>query len=420
MPLRSALLVLTAASVTAAGVVALASRAPASLRHAEPGRAATDPALGTDFTEEQVARGRAYSRPGYVGFVVATLLEILLFAVLARGPWSRLVQRVETIPGGWLVHAAVLGALAALLLWSLTLPLAYMRGYVIEHAWSLSTQSVGGWLSDRARAVLVSSVVSGLTAVAFFAVVRWQPRTWWVWGWLSFSALTAVLVFVWPVAIAPLFNRFTPLQDAALERRVRALARAADVDVDEVLVADASRRTTAENAYVAGVGGTRRLVLYDTLLHAGAEDETLYVVGHELGHEVEHHVERNLFVAAGGLLIGFALLGWLGTRGELWSWAGAAGVDDLRAIPLLLLIASVITVGALPVQNAISRRFEARADEIALELTGDPATATRVLRRLALTNLADLRPPPAAVAVLYSHPPIPQRIRSAMASGREP
>jgi STE24 endopeptidase len=318
------------------------------------------------------------------------------------------------------VHAAVLGALAALLLWALTLPLAYVRGYVIEHAWSLSTQSVGGWLSDRARAVLVSSVVSGLTAVAFFAVVRWQPRTWWVWGWLSFSALTAVLVFVWPVAIAPLFNRFTPLQDAALERRVRALARAADVDVDEVLVADASRRTTAENAYVAGVGGTRRLVLYDTLLHAGAEDETLYVVGHELGHEVEHHVERNLFVAAGGLLIGFALLGWLGTRGELWSWAGAAGVDDLRAIPVLLLIASVITVGALPVQNAISRRFEARADEIALELTGDPATATRVLRRLALTNLADLRPPPAAVAMLYSHPPIPQRIRSAMASGREP
>src|SRR3712207_6417716 len=104
MPLRSALLLLTAASLTAAAVVALASRAPASLREADPDRAATDPARGADFTQEQVARGRAYSRPGYLGFIFAIALEITLFLVLARGPWSRLVQRTESIPGGWIVH----------------------------------------------------------------------------------------------------------------------------------------------------------------------------------------------------------------------------------------------------------------------------------------------------------------------------
>ena len=175
-------------------------------------------------------------------------------------------------------------------------------------------------------------------------------------------------------------------------------------------MADASRRTTAENAYVAGFAGTRRLVLYDTLLRAGKSDETLFVVGHELGHEVEHHVLRGLFLASGGILLGSAVLAWLSTRDGLWRWAGASGVADLRAWPLLLLFATVATLLTLPVQNAFSRRFEATADRIAIRLTKDPATATRVLRRLGLSNISDLRPPAIAVAVLYSHPPIPDRI----------
>ena len=420
MDARSAVVVLLLASLAAAGAVALVSRAPAELRNAEPGPAADTASRGARFTAEQVARGAAYSRPGYLGFVLCAVLELGLLVVLARGPWRALVERVAGLPGGWVVHAAVLALVVAALTWMVALPLGYVRGYVVEHAWGLSTQDLGGWLSDRLRSLAVTAIVAAITAVAFFGIVRWQPRAWWILGWAAFTALTAALVFLWPVVIAPLFNRFTPLEDQALAGRVRGLARAAHLDVDEVLVADASRRTTAENAYVAGLGGTRRVVLYDTLLRAGTEEETLFVVGHELGHEAEGHVVKFLLLSSAGLFVGFAVLAWLSLRRDVWAWAGAAGVGDLKAIPLLLLFATAMSLLSLPVQNLFSRRFEAKADRVAIRLTRDPATATSVLRRLALSNLADLDPPALAVAVLYSHPPIPERIEAIMAVSERP
>jgi STE24 endopeptidase len=411
--------VLAAAALATAGAVALAARAPASLRAAEPGRAALDPARGARFSDEQVRRGAAYSRPRYLAFALGVTLEIVLVVVLARGPWTGLVDRIERLPGGWALHAAVAGVAVAVIASLVTLPLAYVRGYAIEHAWGLSTQDVMGWLSDRGRALAVGAATSAITAVAFFGVVRWQPRTWWVWGWIAFTGLSAALVFLWPVVVAPLFNRFTPLEEG-LAARVRALARAAEVEVEEVLVADASRRSTVENAYVAGLGSTRRIVLYDTLLRDGREQEALYVAAHELGHEAERHVLKGLLLSAAGLLVGFAALAWLSSRPGLWSWAGARGVGDLRALPALMLFGAVMGLVVLPVQNTVSRSFEKRADEIAVALTGDPETATRVLRRLALNNLADLRPPAPVVLALYSHPPIPQRIEALPRSAAGP
>jgi STE24 endopeptidase len=191
------------------------------------------------------------------------------------------------------------------------------------------------------------------------------------------------------------------------------------VTVDDVLVSDASRRTTAENAYVAGIGSSKRLVLYDTLIDAGSEDETLYVVAHELGHRAEGHVVQNVIIASVGLLGGFAALAWLARRDGLWSWGGAEGISDLRAVPLLMLFVTVVTLVLLPAENLISRAHERKADEIALELTGDPSTAVRTFRRLAFSNLADLRPHPLAVAVLFTHPSIPDRIEAALQSERD-
>jgi STE24 endopeptidase len=262
-------------------------------------------------------------------------------------------------------------------------------------------------------------VTSAIAALVFFAVVRWQPRTWWVLGWGAFTALTAIMFFLWPVVIAPLFNRFTPLEAGPLNDRARALAEEAGVPVDEVLVADASRRTTAENAYVAGLGRTKRLVLYDTLLKSDREDQTLFVVAHELGHQAKNHVLKNLAIASAGLFAAFAFLGWLGGRAAFWDWSGASGPGDLRAIPLLVLLSIGLTLVATPVESALSRRDEAEADRVAIRLTDDPGAAVSAFRRLALANLADLDPPGIAVAAFYSHPPIPDRIDAVLATRRE-
>lgn len=408
------LVAIVALSFAGAALVALASRAPAELRNAEPPPDATDPALGASFTERQVERHGVYRRGAYGAYGVSVVLQIVILLLLGRGPLRAVVDAVGRLPGGWVTQALAAAVVVALAGWAAQLPLGYVRGYVVQHDWGLSTQGAVAWFVDQLRGLLVGGVVAAIAAVTFFGLVRWQPRTWWVWGWAGFTALTALLFFLYPVLIAPLFNRFTPLDDPRLEIRIRALADDAGVAVDEVLVSDASRRSTVENAYVAGLGATRQVVLYDTLLAAGDEQETLYVVAHELGHEVEDHVLKNLALSSAGLLVGFAALAALATT-RVWSWGGADGIADPAAIPLLLVFATVAGLILLPIQNGISRRFEARADQIALELTHDPDTAIRVHRRLAFSNIADLRPPAPAVWLLYSHPPIADRIGAAVA-----
>ena len=408
-----AVAIVTLVAIAGATIVALASRTPSNVRNADPDRAATDPSLGATFTDAQVARHAAFRGPGYLALAVTLITQIALLLLLARGPFVRLVTGVEKLPGGFLVHAAVLGIAIASMMTLAVLPVAFVRGFIVARDWGLSTQDLGGWIGDTLRSLLVGSVTSGIAAVAFYGIVRWRPGSWWIWSWAGFSLLTAVLVFLWPVAIAPLFNRFTPVEDPRIASRIRAMARSEGVTIGEVLVADASRRTTAENAYVAGLAGTKRMVLYDTLLERGGEDETLFVAAHELGHEAEGHVWKGVLVSSAGLLLGFGALALTAKASpELWRWSGASGVGDPRALPLLLLFVLVAGAIALPFENALSRNNEATADRIALRLTDDPDTAVRVFRRLAFSNLADLRPPPAVRLLLYTHPPVDERIRN--------
>ena len=341
-----------------------------------------------------------------------------MLVILIRGPAARTVQWLERMPGGWAVRAALFGAIVSVILTAAAVPLGYIFGYIVQHAWGLSNQDLADWLTDRARSAAIGAGFAAVAAVVFFGVVRWQPKTWWVWGWVAFTVLTAVLSFLWPVLIAPLFNRFTPLPEGSLRTRVLGLAHDAGVDLGEVYVIDASKRSTIENAYVAGLGSTKQMVLYDTLIEADDEDASAFIVAHELGHQVESHVFKNVLIASAGMLVGFLALRWLAGRPGILSWAGASGIADVRALPAILLFVLLANVVAGPVQNLLSRRFEARADEIAVELTNDPATATRVFRRLAFANIADLRPPQLAVTMLFTHPPIAARIESATPAAR--
>lgn len=411
-----ALVSLALLAVGAAALVAVVSRTPLEVRRDRPPPDATRAALGARFSDAQIARHGAYRGPAYLALGLGLALEIAALVIVARGPWGRVLEVLRTVPGGWALQVAAAGAVLGAITLVVGWPVGFVRGFAMERAWGLSTQDAGGWWTDQLRALLVTAVTTAVAAAAFVAVVRWQPKTWWLWGWAAFTLLNALLVLVWPVLIAPLFNRFTPLGDEALAGRIRALAADAGVDIDRVLVADASRRSRAENAYVAGLGATKRMVLYDTLLAAGDDDETMFVVAHELGHEAEDHVLKGVALSSVGLLAGFALLGWLGGRGWLWAWAGASGPGDLRALPVVALAALVMGLAALPAQNLLSRRFEAQADRIAISLTRRPDVAVRAFRRLAFANIADLDPPPVAVGLLYTHPPLPARIERVQAA----
>jgi STE24 endopeptidase len=418
MSVTRSVVVLGILGILCAGVVALASRTPGSIRSDRPEAGANDPARGATFTDEEIARHGRYRAPTYLTYALQTLLAIAVLIVLARGPMARFAEWTGRWPGGWVTRAIACSILVLLVTTLASLPMAYVRGYAMEHAWGLSTQDAGGWLSDVVRSLLVAAVTSAIAAVAFFGLVRWQPRSWWIWGWAAFSVLTAVLVFIWPVVVAPIFNKFTPLQDRALAGQIRTLAADAGIDVNQVLVADASRRTTAENAYVAGLGSTKRMVLYDTLLREGDDSQALFVAAHELGHAHENHVLKNVAISSAALLAGFGLLALLARQDAIWSWAGASGIGDVRGLPVLLLFVAAAELAVLPVANAVSRSFEAHADRIAIELTDDPDAAVTSFRRLAYSNLADLRPPAPLVWLLYTHPPTVDRIRAV--AGIEP
>jgi STE24 endopeptidase len=256
--------------------------------------------------------------------------------------------------------------------------------------------------------VLVPTLLVGSGAVD--RVVDAVPGPWWC------AVLVAFLV---PVLVEPLFLRFAPMPDGAQRDELLALAAADGVDVTDVLVADASRRTSALNAYVSGLGRTRRIVVHDTLLDRGADDEVRAVVAHELGHVVAHDVRTGTLLGALGAAVTVAVAAVLLAQPTVLGWGHAVSVGDPAVVGLLVAGGAWLGLLSAPAQNAVSRRIERRADEHCLALTGDAEVVARMQRTLAVTNLAPLRPPPVLHLWFGTHPTSPERIAAARAWAAE-
>ena len=366
------------------------------------------------FAPDEVERARRYHRPLYIVFLVDTTLGLVALSLIVFtrvGSW--LYDVVDEL--SWWGRALLFPMLVLGVLTLLRLPLSFWRGHVRERRWGFSTQTAGGWLLDRAKGFAVAAVLSAVAVLAFVALARALPGAWPAAAAPGAALLVLALGFAAPIVLEPLFNSFRPLGDAALAGELRALAESAGVPVRDVLVADASRRTRRENAYVSGLGGTRRIVLFDNLLDASEPRQIRLVVAHELGHRRARHVERGTLLAMAGaaavVLVLWGLLSWP----ALLKAIGASGPGDPRVAPFLFLVVSVFELIALPLGSALSRRWEREADRSSLELTRDPEAFESAHRRLARANLADLEPPRAVYALLFSHPTPPERIAAARA-----
>jgi Zn-dependent protease with chaperone function len=360
--------------------------------------------MDDEFTADERARARAYHRPLYLALFVDVAVAAGLLAALA---WSSL--------GDWLFSpltslspvaaAAAYAALVAAFSSLLRAPLALWRGWWRERRWGFSTQGAGGWLGDRAKGLAVSLVLGAGAWAAAVALAR-ALRGWWAVPAGAALALAVLLLsFVAPVVLEPLFNRFRPLDDEALAGSLRLLSQRAGVPVQEVLVADASRRTTKVNAYVSGIGRTRRVVVFDTLLEAADPAAVEVVVAHELGHRRDGHVAKFTLLAMAGAA-GAVLVLWavLGTR-----------VGDPRTLPEALLLLLALELAALAPGAWLSRRFERAADRCSLDLTEQPVAFARAHLELARRNLSDLEPPRVVYLLLFSHPTAPERLAAGRA-----
>ena len=356
-----------------------------------------DPSGGFSRGDEE--RAAAYHRPLYLALAADLALGVGVLAALAWGwPGRRLFTAVE--PLGWAGAAAVYATLVVLVSAVVRLPLSFWRGWVWERRWGFSTQEVGGWATDVSKGLAVSG---GLTAAAWTAAVglaRALPGWWVVPAAAALAAAVLLVSFVAPVVLEPLFNRFTPLADDALVARLRGLAERAGVPVRDVLVADASRRTRKLNAYVSGIGRTRRVVVFDTLLEAAEPGGLELVVAHELGHRRERHVVK---------LTGLAMLGAVIAVVAVWAVLGTR-VASSSELPEALLVLLVLQLLGLPTGAALSRRWERVADRWSLDLTGDVEVYRRTHVELARRNLSDLVPPRLAYLVLFGHPTPPERL----------
>lgn len=372
-----------------------------------------------DLPADTVARGKAFHaalRPGSYG---ALLIGVIIALVLGLTPMgARIVETVGRPFGGNWIAEAVLGGFVLVLIGEVvTLPLAAWRETILRQ-YGLSTQTWASWFLDLVKGYGVGAVIGAVVLLGFFGVARLAPHWWWAWVAAGAAALTVLFSFVFPVLVEPIFNKFRPMEEGALRQNLIAIAERDGVPVRDVLVADASRRTNALNAYVSGLGPTRRIVVYDTLLREAPAAEVEAVVAHELGHAKDRDVLTGTLIGALGAAAAVCGVYLIGSWTGLLRRAGIETITDPRAVAFLLALATVAGLASAPLQSFVSRRIEARADAHALALTEDPTTVERMERRLATTNLADVDPPRLEYIMFASHPSVVERIAAARAYAR--
>jgi STE24 endopeptidase len=399
-------------------VLVIALRTPWEVLPEPPGgHTPVDPTAG--LSAQQLARAESFAAALRPASLLALLLGLTVSALLGLTRLgARLVEAVARPVGGRRWAQVLLGTAALVVAGRLVILPVSAYAETVRHRYGVSTRGWGLWLRDVAVSTAISAVLTALGLMFFLWLVRRAPRTWWAWAAAAAAAFGVVGSFLYPVVIEPAFNSFESLPAGELRTDLLALADESGVPVQDVLVSDASRRTTTLNAYVSGFGSTRRIVLYDNVLEQLPDDEIESIVAHELGHVVNQDVLTGTLIGALGAAGGVALIGWLLSWTPLLRRAGAESPGDPRVVPLVLFFVAVGTLVGTPVQNLVSRQVEARADLHALDLTQDPEAFVRMQQRLAVENLSDPDPPAAWQWFFGSHPTVAQRIAFAADWGK--
>lgn len=369
------------------------------------------------FTPEEVERGWDFARQRRLLFWGGVALHLAFLGVVVFSGFARrLADRLNSRTGDrWPLTVLLVGAFCFLADQAIVLAFGLAR---LEHlrTWGMTDRSVASWLADFAIGLALAAAVGAVLLVGLFALIRRLPRGWWLPAALLSGLFGVFTALVLPVFVSPLFNTFTPLAQtrwAGLQERVEQLAARAGVPVKEVLVMDASRQSYHTNAYFTGFGTTRRIVLYDNLLKNHTPDEVESVLGHEIGHWRHDHIAKGLALGTLGALLGF----WALARVLRWAVGRPpfrlTGPADPAGVPLVLLLVTVGTWLALPVQNGVSRQFERQADAAALELAGRPKAFIEAEKQMARDNISNVAPHPVSVWFFGSHPPAVERIRMA-------
>ena len=345
------------------------------------------------------------------GLWTTLLGEGIFLVLLLLGFFSWLEARIQ----GWGWTPALSGlaffGILSLLMNLLRIPFSLYETFVIEDRYGFNTMTIKTWAADLVKGLALFILLGGIFLWLLLSLVIYGGRMWWVWAWLFVGGFELLLLWLFPVVIAPLFNKFEPIENKTLEDRIRSLMERVGLQIKGLFKMDASKRSKHTNAFFTGIGKSKRIVLFDTLLQSHPEEEILAVIAHEAGHWKRKHILKEIvFAEILSLLLFYGVsrfLGWL----PLYETFGFQEPTAYIGLFLIGTFLGPLGYFAQPIGAAVSRRFEGEADDFSLGLMKASEPLCNALRRLAADNLENLNPHPVYAWFYFSHPPLAERIR---------
>lgn len=385
-----------------------------------------------DLYEKAVKYSRAQYVLYFAGFVWGVIVLLLVLAWRLAPKYRDWAERATNVR---FLQAVIFTPIFLLTIAVLGLPVD-IYGHWLSRGYGISVQSWGSWAGDWAKSQILSFILGIILVWILYAIIRHSPRRWWFYFWLAALPILFFIIFLSPVVIDPMFNKFEPLQqtDPQLVTALEEVVHRAGMSIppDRMFLMRASEKTKAVDAYVTGIGASKRVVVWDTTIEKMTVPETMFVFGHEMGHYVLNHVYEGLVF---GALLAFVLL-YLGFRGALWTlerWSdrwGIGSTDDWASLPVLLLWITILGFVTSPVSNTFSRHIEHQADQYGLEVThglfpDSKQVAARAFQILGEVDLSDPNPNAFIKVWLFSHPPLAERVSFALtydpwAEGKQP
>ncbi len=337
--------------------------------------------------------------------------DAVLLLVLFAGffPW------LAGMAAAWNPHPVWSGLFFFMLLYLagvvLDVPFNLYSTFVIEKKFGFSTMTPRLWISDLFKNLILSAILLSLLMIPVLALIEHAGEGWWIWAWLFFALFQAAVIWLYPIVIAPLFNKYEPVRNEDLRKRILELINRAGLRASGIYQVDAGKRSRHSNAYFTGIGKTKRIVLYDTLLDSHTPEEIVSVLAHEVGHWKKKHVLKQLLLIGVTSLLVFYLIARMIDWPLLYQTFGFEERSTSAGILLTAILLKPAAYFLAPIGAMISRRFERESDRYTFELIGSTGSLRNALKRLAKDNLSNLHPHPLYVWFYYSHPPLTERIR---------
>lgn len=366
------------------------------------------------------AKAKAYTLDKLRFGMFTRLIQIAFFwlLILMRG-LDALDGRAARLAGeSSLTHSVLFCFFIGLYFAAISLPFRIYQTFVVEerHGFNKTTPAV--FVIDTIKGLVLSSLLATPVLYAVFGFMRFTGDSWWLWSWLAVVAFQTLIAAVFPVWIAPLFNKFTPLPDGALKTHLEALARKTKFKMSGIFTVDGSRRSGHSNAYFAGLGKFRRIAIFDTLVTQLSVDELAAVLAHEIGHSVKKHILKGTLFSAAMTLAGFFVLSRLQNMPAFYAAFGVTVPSAHAAIVIFGMASDVFTFPLTPLLNAWSRKNEFEADAFAAQTVGESESLTGALTKLSRENLSNPAPHPAYSFYHYSHPTLPERAAAIMSTAK--